>query len=176
MPFTGISALELFFFYILLIAGGNINEPNNFNFHDYIIRIFHNMGSKMKHPINRPENVKEDTETPWYETKYQAPKADDEWTLDPEIPLNYIPVPGEDELYMVVDDSGNITNYRKRVKQADGSWVWQDVNPDIPDNYEKVDGLDNVYKVTNKDGTTEYKQYVRNDDDTYCFVPVDIKR
>ena len=75
---------------------------------------------KMKHPINRPENVKEDTETPWYETKYQAPKADDEWTLDPEIPLNYIPVPGEDELYMVVDDSGNITNYRKRVKQADG--------------------------------------------------------
>lgn len=96
-------------------------------------------GVKMKHPINRPENVKEDTETPWYETKYQAPKADDEWTLDPEIPLNYIPVPGEDELYMVVDDSGNITNYRKRVKQADGSWVWQDVNPDIPDNYEKVD-------------------------------------
>lgn len=78
-------------------------------------------GVKMKHPINRPENVKEDTETPWYETKYQAPKADDEWTLDPEIPLNYIPVPGEDELYMVVDDSGNITNYRKRVKQADGS-------------------------------------------------------
>ena len=132
-------------------------------------------GVKMKHPINRPENVKEDTETPWYETKYQAPKADDEWTLDPEIPLNYIPVPGEDELYMVVDDSGNITNYRKRVKQADGSWVWQDVNPDIPDNYEKVDGLDNVYKVTNKDGTTEYKQYVRNDDDTYCFVPVDEK-
>ena len=65
-------------------------------------------GVKMKHPINRPENVKEDTETPWYETKYQAPKADDEWTLDPEIPLNYIPVPGEDELYMVVDDSGNI--------------------------------------------------------------------
>ena len=132
-------------------------------------------GVKMKHPINRPENVKEDTETPWYETKYQAPKADDEWTLDPEIPLNYIPVPEEDELYMVVDDSGNITNYRKRVKQADGSWVWQDVNPDIPDNYEKVDGLDNVYKVTNKDGTTEYKQYVRNDDDTYCFVPVDEK-
>ena len=50
-------------------------------------------GVKMKHPINRPENVKEDTETPWYETKYQAPKADDEWSLDPEIPLNYIPVP-----------------------------------------------------------------------------------
>lgn len=132
-------------------------------------------GVKMKHPINRPENIQEDSETPWYETKYQAPKADDEWTLDPEIPLNYIPVPGEDELYMVVDDSGNITNYRKRIKQADGSWVWQDVNPDIPDNYEKVDGLDNVYKVTGKDNSTEYKQYVRNDDDTYCFVPVDEK-
>lgn len=46
LPFTGVSALELFFSYILLIAGGNINETNNFNFHDSIIRIFHNMGSK----------------------------------------------------------------------------------------------------------------------------------
>lgn len=91
------------------------------------------MDLRGKHPINRPENVKEDTETPWYETKYQAPKADDEWTLDPEIPLNYIPVPGEDELYMVVDDSGNITNYRKRVKQADGSCKgWKPKNLSYP--------------------------------------------
>lgn len=129
-------------------------------------------GVKAKTPINRPSDLEEEQETPWYENKYTAPQAGDEWYLDPEIPLNYIPVPGEDELYMVVDDSGNITGYRHRTQQADGSWVWEDVNPDIPDNYEKVDGLDNVYKVTDQDGNTSYYKYVRNDDDTYCFVPV----
>lgn len=130
-------------------------------------------GVKAKTPINRPSNLEEEQETPWYENKYTSPQAGEEWTLDPEIPLNYIPVPGQDELYMVVDDSGKIIGYRHRTKQADGTWVWEDVNPDIPDNYEKVDGLENVYKVTDANGKTSYYLYVRNDDDTFCFVPVD---
>ena len=130
-------------------------------------------GIKVKTPINRPSNLVEAEESAWYENRYTAPKADDEWYLDPEIPLNYIPVPGEDELYMVVDDSGKITGYRRRIKQADGSWLWEDVNPDIPENYEKVEGLENVYKVTNSDGSISYVKYVRNDDDTFTFVPVD---
>lgn len=128
---------------------------------------------KAKTPINRPSNLEEELETPWYENRYTSPIADDGWTLDPEIPLNYIPVPGEDELYMVVDDNGNITGYRHRTKQADGTWFWEDVNPDIPDNYVKVDGLENVYKCTNSDGTVSYFRYVRNSDDTFAFVPVD---
>lgn len=132
-------------------------------------------GVKAKSPINRPSNLAEEEETPWYLNRYTAPKADDQWYLDPEIPLNYIPVPGKDELYMVVDDSGKITGYRHRVQQADGSWVWEDVNPDIPDDYEKVDGLENVYKVTDANGKTSYFLYVRNDDDTFCFVPVNEK-
>ena len=136
---------------------------------------FASWGVKAKTPINRPLNVDDGTETAWYENRYTAPQAGDEWYLDPEIPLNYIPVPGEDELYMVVDDSGNITGYRHRVQQADGSWLWEDVNPDIPDNYEKVEGLENIYKVTKEDGTVEYYKYVRNEDDTFCFVPVDEK-
>ena len=86
---------------------------------------------KAKTPINRPSNLEEELETPWYENRYTSPIADDGWTLDPEIPLNYIPVPGEDELYMVVDDNGNITGYRHRTKQADGTWLWEDVNPDM---------------------------------------------
>lgn len=132
-------------------------------------------GVKARNPINRPDNLQEETEAPWYEARYSAPKADSEWVLDPEIPLNYIPVPGEDELYMVVDDSGKITGYRQRTQLADGSWVWKDINPDIPENYEAVDGLENVYRVKKEDGTTEYYLYVRNEDDTFCFVPVDEK-
>lgn len=128
---------------------------------------------KAKTPINRPSNLEEELETPWYLNRYSSPVADDGWTLDPEIPLNYIPVPGEDELYMVVDDNGNITGYRHRTKQADGTWLWEDVNPDIPDNYVKVEGLENVYKCTNADGSVSYFKYIRNSDDTFAFVPVD---
>lgn len=102
-------------------------------------------------------------------------EVDPEWVLDPEIPENYLPVPGEEELYMVIDNDGNILGYRQRTKQEDGSWVWADVNPDIPDNYEAVDGLENVYKVTSDDGTVSYYQYIRNEDDTFAFVPVDEK-
>lgn len=129
-------------------------------------------GVKAKTPINRPSNIEETKETAWYDNRYTAPKAEEEWYLDPEVPLNYIPVPGEDELYMVVDDSGNIIGYRHRIKQADGSWVWEDVNPDIPDDYEKVEGLENIYKITDENGKVSYVMYVRNSDDTFCFVPV----
>lgn len=129
---------------------------------------------KLNTPVNRPDEYDEgystDSGSWWTSTTIEV---DDEWYLDPEIPLNYLPVPGEDELYMVVDDDGNITGYRKRTQQIDGSWVWEDVNPDIPDNYEAVEGLENVYKVTAEDGTVTYYKYIRNDDDTYAFVEVD---
>lgn len=134
---------------------------------------FTSWGVKANTPINRPSNLNEADETPWYENRYTSPKASEEWYLDPEIEPNYIPVPGQDELYMVVDDSGNIIKYRKRTKQMDGTWVWEDVNPDIPENYEAVEGLENVYKVTDEAGNVSYFIYVRNDDDTFCFVPCD---
>jgi len=96
-----------------------------------------------------------------------------EWILDPEIPENYLPVPGRKELYMVIDDDGHILGYRQRTKQADGSWVWADVNPDIPEHYEAVPGLKDIYKVTDANGNVSYFKYVRNEDDTFAFVPVD---
>ena len=40
-------------------------------------------------------------------------EVDPEWVLDPEIPENYLPVPGEEELYMVIDNDGNILGYRQ---------------------------------------------------------------
>jgi hypothetical protein len=95
-----------------------------------------------------------------------------EWILDPEIPENYLPVPGRKELYMVIDDDGHITGYRQRTKQTDGSWLWADVNPDIPENYE-VTEIKDVYKVTDANGKVSYYKYIRNEDDTFAFVPVD---
>lgn len=130
-------------------------------------------GIKISHPINRPSNGSSGAaETPWYAKKYQgSSEALTEWTLDHDIPLNYVPVPGEDNLYMVIDNNGNITKYRQRIIQNDGSYLWQDINPDIPDNYEPVDGIENVYKLTSEDGSSSYVLYVRNTDDTFCFVP-----
>ena len=96
-----------------------------------------------------------------------------EWILDPEIPENYLPVPGRKELYMVIDADGRITGYRQRTQQEDGSWLWEDVNPDIPENYEPVSGLKDVYKVTAADGKVSYFKYIRNEDDTFAFIPVD---
>lgn len=131
---------------------------------------------RIKTPVNRPDEYAEgyniDAGAWWNTGKVEV---DEDWKLDPEIPLNYMPVPGEDELYMVVDNDGKIIGYRKRTKQIDGSWKWEDVNPDIPDNYEPVEGLENVYKVTNEDGTVKYYKYIRNDDDTFAFVEVDSK-
>lgn len=127
-------------------------------------------------PVNRPDEYAEGYDPDagaWWNSG--AVEVDDSWKLDPEIPLNYLPVPGENELYMVIDDDGKIIGYRKRTKQIDGSWLWEDTNPDIPDNYEPVEGLENVYKVTAEDGTVTYFKYIRNDDDTFAFVEVDEK-
>ena len=110
----------------------------------------------------------------WWLRTVSAEEVDSVWKLDPEIPSNYLPVPGEDELYMVIDEEGHIIKYRHRTRQEDGSWLWSDVNPDIPKNYEAVDGLENVYRVTDEHGYVKYYRYVRNfDNDTYAFVEVD---
>lgn len=112
----------------------------------------------------------------WWMLTEEISEVGEEWRLDPEIPLNYVPVLGEEEVYMVIGEDGTIEGYRKRTQQEDGSWIWEDVNRDsanIPDNYEAVDGLTDVYKVTKTDGSVKYLKYIRNDDGTYCFVEVD---
>lgn len=129
---------------------------------------------KDKTPKVRPfESAVNAAETWWDTDPNQTPDTSSDWTLDPEIPDNYVPVPGEDELYMEIDPDGKIKAYRHRVKQSDGSWVWETVNPDIPAGYEPVEGLENVYKVIDEDGNVTYVKYIRNDDDTFAFVPCD---
>ena len=143
-----------------------------FTFIALLIVFFSAWGIKLRMPINRPNNVQGEQQVAWYETRYTAPTAEEEWTLDPEIPVNYLPVAGEDEVYMVLDDSGNIVGYRHRTQQEDGSWLWTDIEDPNAEHYEKVDGLDHIYKVTDKDGTSSYQQYVRNEDGSYAYVPV----
>ena len=133
---------------------------------------FVSWGIKARMPVERPDNVMTNTDVPWYMSSYSS-TVENEWMLDPTIPDNYIPVPGEDEVYMIVDTSGNITGYKHRYMQEDGTWVWEDANPDIPDNYELVEGSENLYKVTDAEGNVTYYLYVRNEDNTYAFVPCD---
>ena len=128
---------------------------------------------KINTPVNRPDEYEEGYDENAGTWLAQRTVVDDDWRLDPEIPANYVPVPGEDELYMVIDNNGKIIEYRRRTKQLDGSWKWETVNPDIPEGYEPVEGLENVYKVTQADGTVKYLKYIRNDDDTYAFIEVD---
>lgn len=131
---------------------------------------------KAKEPENRPNAYAygvDQKEGAWWLQTEDMPEVEEDWRLDPEIPQNYIPVLGEEELYMVIGEDGKIEGYRHRTKQEDGIWVWEDVNPDIPESYEAVEGLENIYRVTNEDGTVQYFRYIRNEDDTYCFIEVD---
>lgn len=131
---------------------------------------------KAQSPLNRPDtqtSASEYADGVWWSSDKNTVSS--EWILDPEIPENYLPVPGQGELYMVIDNDGNIIQYRQRTKQEDGSWLWSDVNPDIPENYESVEGLEDVYKVTDAEGKVSYYKYIRNKDDTFAFVPVNEK-
>ncbi len=129
---------------------------------------------KIRTPVNRPVDMKTAKNAVWYQNNYQPPVADTAYLLDSaEIPDNYVPVPGYEELYMVIDDNGTILRYVQRTKESDGKWTWKTVNPDIPEGYEPVNGVENVYKVHGDDNSDEYLKYIRNDDGTYCFVPCD---
>lgn len=129
--------------------------------------------AKQQTPINRPADIMEAPQNnlPWWDSD-NVPKPEPEWVLDPEIPANYIPVPGKDNLFMVIDDDGNVTEYRKREKQEEGSWLWSTVDPNIPENYESTD-IKDVYKTTDENGTESYFKYIRNKDGSFAFVPVD---
>jgi uncharacterized protein YkwD len=130
---------------------------------------------KSKTPINRHLNESNNASNWWDAENDIAPlsyEVSEEWYLDPRIPSDYVPVLGEEGLYMQVDENGTILSYWKCTE--DGSALnWEKVNPDIPDNYEVVEGLDDVYKVTDANGMVKYLKYVRNRDNSFTFVEVD---
>lgn len=130
-------------------------------------------GIKVRHAINRPVNQTADYQIPWYEAKFSSLDTGDEWILDPEIPVNYIPVPGNQELYMVIGDDGKITGYRQRTKQIDGSWNWTDTNaPDTGIHIAAVKDKGSLFKFTDEE-VVSYQKYIRNPDNSYAFVETD---
>jgi len=131
-------------------------------------------GVKARMPIGRPDNTENTDELPSY-LQAAAPQPSEDWILGSEkypVPPNYIPVPGSDNIFMIVDNDGKVKEYKKGIKQSDGSYKWYDVDPNIPEDYEPVPGLKNVYKVTAEDGTVTYVKYIRNKDNSYAFVRV----
>ena len=131
-------------------------------------------GVKANTLVARPDNIEDGKVVAWYESSYTAPTSDDEWYIDPSIDEKYIKMPGKDDIYMEVDEKGNVIGYVQRIKQANGEYTFETYNKDIPENYEKVPGVKDVYKVTDENGKTAYKKYVRNkDDNTFAFVDVD---
>ena len=131
---------------------------------------------KVRASVARPQDAATGIEqTAWYENKYTAPKPDEAWILDPEIPLNYIPVPGEDEVYMVMSDAGDIQKYRQRRQLSDGTWQWSDIDYDNSNGMEAVDGQDCLYAITGEDGKKVYKKFVKHDDNSFCYVDTDSK-
>ena len=129
---------------------------------------------KANTPVNRPENAETGTAAVWYEKHTEtALTVGDTWTLDPRVPVNYIPVPGEDGIYMVVDDAGVVVKYMKAEEQTDGSLLWSETLPEYATVYTPVDDVENVYSYTDENGETAYTMYVRNEDNTFAFIDTD---
>lgn len=125
-------------------------------------------GVKARGLVKRPYNLDDGTEHSWV-SSYTAPKAQTEWVLDTNIEPNYIPVPGKEDYFYVVDDNGKVIQMRRRVKQLDGSFKWEDVEDENIAGMEVVDNKKKIYKT--KDN--KYVKYIRNEDNSFAFVEVD---
>ena len=116
-----------------------------------------------------------ETKEMWWlqDTEYSIEDVDEEWLLDATIPSNYVPVPDGDELYMVIDNDGNVVEYRHRYKLEgdDNTWYWETVEQE--EDYIPVEDVENLYTVTGENGETEYYKYIRNEDGTYAYVQSD---
>lgn len=125
-------------------------------------------------PDRNTEVTYNENEGKWWDTsKLSDVKIDENWMLDPEIPVNYIPVIDQEETYMVLNDDGTINRYRKRVKNEMSAWIWMDiVEDDIPVSFKPVEGKDNIFSF-DSEGTIELFKYIRNADSSYAYVPVD---
>lgn len=122
---------------------------------------------------NDTVNITEDDK--WWDTSLLSNvKTDAAWMLDPEIPVNYIPVIDQEEVYMVLNDDGTINRYRRRYKDSEGDWVWEDIiEDDMPVSFKPVPGEDNIFSYVGANGEEGYYEYVRNGDGSYAYVETD---
>lgn len=76
-------------------------------------------------------------------------------TEDKDIPDNYLPVSGKENIYKVMSGE-DIVEYKEKL--ADGSFVAYDI--EIPDNYKKSTGSDIIYKVLTVDNQIyQYRKF-----------------
>ena len=124
--------------------------------------------------VKNPIQLKNNNQTQGSIAKQLKTTPDAEWILDPEIPADYIPVPGEDNLFMVVASDGSIKEYRQRRKAEDGSWLWETVNNDTCKTYEKVKDTDYGTVFKEKEGDFErYKRFVIDSNGGFAWVDTD---
>lgn len=130
--------------------------------------------AKIEKTSETVETVKKDM---WWleDTDYSIEDVEEEWLLDATIPSNYVPVPDADELYMVIDDNGNIIEYRHRYKLEgdEDTWYWETVEEEKESEFKPVEGKEGLFYKLNDKGEKEYYKYIRNEDNTYAYVRVD---
>ena len=122
--------------------------------------------------INESEAPAEDVKEAavlWMDTEAEESEPETyTGSIDPDIPRNYIPVPNRNEMYMVLDENGEVYDYKIRVKVG-SEWEWEDVFPGIVDVPDEQD----LYMVRKEDGTISFFKYIRNTDSTYMFIETD---
>ena len=67
-----------------------------------------------------------------------------------------------------------VIKYMRATEQEDGSLIWTEVVMEGAVTYEPVEGLEDVYKYTDENGEDAFLKYIRNSDNTFAFVPVDM--
>lgn len=100
---------------------------------------------------------------------------DSDWILDPTIPGNYVPVPGEVDIFMVLNEDGSVKEYRKRTKNAEGGWDWETIENPTGQTVEKIKETPygDLYKFTNNEGFEEYKRFVLDENNGFAWVDTD---
>lgn len=99
---------------------------------------------------------------------------DSDWILDPTIPSNYIPVPGETDIFMVLNEDGSVKEYRKRTPNDEGGWDWTTIENPTGKNIEKVKETPygDVYRLSN-DEFEEFKRFVIDENGGFAWVDTD---
>lgn len=124
-------------------------------------------------PIERhSDSVYDESAGQWWDTsKLTDVKVDKDWILDPEIPINYVPVIGENEVYMVLNEDGTVNCYRKRVRNGE-MWVWETILEEEEPVSFKPTAKTEIFSHTDTDGNETLYRYYRNEDGSFAYVEV----
>ena len=128
-----------------------------------LIVFFISWGIKARALVERPNDLNDNLNAEkWFESSsYTSPTAEATFTVDRSIDDNYIPIMGKENYYYVIDDDGKVKAIKRRVKMADGSWGWTDVEEKAED-IKQIDKEKNIYEITDKNGNKKYVKYIRD--------------